>query len=41
MTVSAGCTATPGSGEELLARCDLALYESKAAGKNQVRTRSG
>jgi diguanylate cyclase (GGDEF)-like protein len=37
--VSAGCAATPGSGEELLARCDLALYDSKAAGRNRVRTR--
>lgn len=39
-TMSAGCTATPGSLEDLLARSDLALYESKAAGRNQVRTRS-
>jgi diguanylate cyclase (GGDEF)-like protein len=38
--VSAGCAATPGSAEALLTRCDLALYDAKAAGRNQVRTRS-
>jgi diguanylate cyclase (GGDEF)-like protein len=41
MTVSAGCTATPGTGDDLLTRCDLALYDAKAAGNNLVRARSG
>jgi diguanylate cyclase (GGDEF)-like protein len=38
ITISAGCTATPGNVEELLSRCDLALYDAKAGGRNQVRT---
>jgi diguanylate cyclase (GGDEF)-like protein len=41
MSVSAGCAATPGTGEELLTRCDQALYDAKAAGNNRVRARPG
>ena len=40
VTVSAGCTATPGTSADLLTRCDLALYDSKGAGRNAVRARS-
>jgi diguanylate cyclase (GGDEF)-like protein len=40
VTMSAGCTATPGTSADLLTRCDLAMYDSKAAGRNRVRVRS-
>jgi two-component system cell cycle response regulator len=39
LTVSAGCAANPGASDELLAMSDLALYDAKAAGRNQVRIR--
>jgi two-component system cell cycle response regulator len=39
VTVSAGCTANPGTWDDLLTMSDLALYDAKAAGRNQVQVR--